>query len=177
MSNSIELFKSLGAKFTPELKNAAVEMPFNGFSQADYAQKLVDEYKAAGIPATDVWLQSFDLDDIKYWIENEPAFGAQAVYLDDRYEASDEDEGPIDPMDPATFKPTMQELADMGVNYLAPPLWMLVTVENGKIVPSRYAIEAKAARLNLITWTLERSGPLDTGGGWYFQSISGRDRP
>ena len=23
----------------------------------------------------------------------------------------------------------------------------------------------------LITWTLERSGPLNTGGGWYYQSI------
>jgi glycerophosphoryl diester phosphodiesterase len=170
-AESIELFRSLGAKFTPELKSASVDMPFNGFTQADYAQKLIDEYKAAGVPASDVWAQSFNLDDVKYWIENEPEFGAQAVYLDDRYEASDEDEGPIDPNDPATFKPTMQELADMGVNYIAPPLWMLVTLENGNIVPSAYADEAKSAGLNIITWTLERSGPLANGGGWYFQSI------
>jgi len=47
-----------------------VDMPFDGFSQADYAQKLVDEYKAAGVPASDVWLQSFNLKDITYWIEN-----------------------------------------------------------------------------------------------------------
>ncbi len=171
-AESIDLFKSLGAKFTPELKSASVEMPHNGFSQADYAQKMIDEYKAAGIPASDVWAQSFDLSDVLYWIENEPEFGAQAVYLDDRYEASDEDEGMIDPMDAATFKPTMQELADMGVNYIAPPLWMLVTTENGKIVPSVYAREAQAAGLNIITWTLERSGPLTTGGGWYYQSIA-----
>ena len=26
--------------------------------------------------------------------------------------------------------------------------------------------------MKLITWTLERSGPLLTGGGWYYQSIS-----
>ena len=171
-AESIALFKSLGAKFTPELKSAAVEMPHNGFTQADYAQKLVDEYKAANVPVADVWLQSFNLDDIKYWIENEPEFGAQAVYLDDRYEASDEDEGLIDPMDVTTFKPTMQELADMGVNYIAPPMWMLVTLQDGKIVPSVYATQAKAAGLNLITWTLERSGPLDAGGGWYYQSIT-----
>lgn len=170
-AESIALFKSLGAKFTPELKSASVEMPHNGFSQADYAQKMVDEYKAADIPASDVWVQSFDLSDIKYWIENEPEFGAQAVYLDDRYEAADEDEGMIDPMDADTFKPTMQELANMGVQYIAPPLWMLVTAENGQIVPSVYANEAKAAGLNIITWTLERSGPLNTGGGWYYQSI------
>jgi glycerophosphoryl diester phosphodiesterase len=170
-AESIELFRSLGAKFTPELKDPAVEMPFGGFTLEAYAQKLIDEYKAAGVPAADVWPQSFNLDVIKYWIEAEPEFGAQAVYLDDRYEAEDADEGLIDPMDAATFKPTMRELAEMGVRYLSPPLWMLVTVRDGKIVPSVYAEEAKAAGLNLITWTLERSGPLGSGGGWYFQSI------
>ncbi|MGS4944526.1 glycerophosphodiester phosphodiesterase family protein [Meridianimarinicoccus sp. RP-17] len=168
----VEMFKDLGVKFTPELKSASVDMPFNGFSQEDYAQKLVDEYKAAGVPASDVFLQSFDLSDVIYWIENEPEFGAQAVYLDDRYEASDEDEGPIDPMDASTFKPTMQELADMGVNYIAPPLWMMVTARDGEIVPSVYTEEAQAAGLNLVAWTLERSGPLTTGGGWYYQSIN-----
>ena len=171
-AESIALFAELGAKFTPELKSPVVEMPHDGFTQEDYAQKLVDEYKAAGIPASDVWPQSFDLSDILYWIENAPEFGAQAVYLDDRYEAEDEDEGLIDPMDASTFKPTMTELAEMGVRYLAPPLWMLVTLEGGEIVPSVYAEEAKAAGLTLITWTLERSGPLDGGGGWYFQSIT-----
>ncbi|WP_179380438.1 glycerophosphodiester phosphodiesterase family protein [Jannaschia marina] len=170
-AESIELFRDLGAKFTPELKAPSVEMPHEGFSQEDYAQKLIDEYKAAGIPASDVWAQSFNLSDVLYWIENEPEFGAQAVYLDDRYEAEDEDEGLIDPMDASTFKPTMQELADMGVNYLAPPLWMMVTVEDGEIVPSVYTEEAKAAGLNLVAWTLERSGPLNEGGGWYYQSI------
>ncbi|CTQ33079.1 glycerophosphodiester phosphodiesterase family protein [Jannaschia rubra] len=170
-AESIELFRDMEAKFTPELKSASVDMPHDGFTQEDYAQKLVDEYKAADVPASDVWLQSFDLSDIRYWIENEPEFGAQAVYLDDRYEAFDDDEGEIDPMDASTFKPTMQELADMGVNYIAPPLWMLVTSKDGEIVPSVYAEEAKAAGLNMIAWSLERSGPLSDGGGWYYQSI------
>ncbi|WMS44303.1 glycerophosphodiester phosphodiesterase family protein [Acuticoccus sp. MNP-M23] len=172
-AESIELFKSFGAKFTPELKSASVDMPYDGFTQADYAQKLIDEYKAAGVPASDVWAQSFNLDDVKYWIENEPEFGAQAVYLDDRYEAFDDDEGEIDPNDPATFKPTMQELADMGVNYIAPPIWMMLTLDDsGEIVPSAYAKEAKAAGLKLIAWSLERSGPLESGGGWYYKSIA-----
>ncbi|MCP1168244.1 glycerophosphodiester phosphodiesterase family protein [Limimaricola litoreus] len=172
-AESIALIDSLGADFTPELKSASVEMPYDGFSQEDYAQKMIDEYKDAGIDPSRVWAQSFNLDDIKYWIENEPEFGAQAVYLDDRYEAEDDDEGLIDPMDPSTFKPTMQELADMGVNYIAPPMWMLVTTNDaGEIVPSAYADEAKAAGLDIITWTLERSGPLASGGGWYFQSVS-----
>ena len=166
-AESIALFRSLGAKFTPELKSPTVEMPHNGFSMQDYAQKLIDDYKAAGIPPSDVWVQSFDLEVVKYWIDTEPEFGKQAILLDGRYRG----EAPLNPMDPVSFSPTMQELADMGVNYIAPPLWFLVTLENGKMVPSAYAIEAKAAGLKLITWTLERSGPLNDGGGWYFQSV------
>jgi glycerophosphoryl diester phosphodiesterase len=165
---SIELFKSLGAKFTPELKSPSVEMPFNGFSQQDYAQKLVDEYKTAGIPASDVWLQSFNLDDVLYWIEAEPEFGAQAVYLMDEYDI----EG-YSPMDPATWPNSMEELKAKGINYIAPPTWMLVTTSDaGEIIPSELAIQAKAAGLNVITWTIERSGPLVRGGGWYYQSIA-----
>ena len=114
-AESIALFKSLGAKFTPELKTPSVEMPFNGFSQQDYAQKLVDEYKAAGIAPSDVWLQSFNLEDVLYWIEAEPAFGAQAVYLMDEYRLDG-----YSPMVPATWPNTMEELKSMGVNYIAP---------------------------------------------------------
>ncbi len=166
-AESIELFRSLGAKFTPELKAPSVEMPFNGFSQEDYAQKLIDEYKAAGVPPSDVWAQSFQLEDVLYWIENEPEFGAQAVYLDDSYDIDG-----WSPMDPATWQHSMTELKEMGVNYIAPPLWVLMTLENGEIVPSTYATEATAAGLEIITWTLERSGPLGNGGGWYFQTVT-----
>jgi glycerophosphoryl diester phosphodiesterase len=165
-AESIELFRNLGAKFTPELKSPAAEMPHDGFTQADYAQKLIDEYKAAGVPAKDVWPQSFNLEDVLYWIKNEPEFGRQAVYLDDR----DETAG-LDYMNPETFEPSMQELADMGVQYIAPPMWMLVTTEGDDIVASPYAKAAKNAGLKIISWTLERSGPLTNGGGWYFQSV------
>ena len=166
-AESIEIFRELGAKFTPELKSPSVEMPFNGFSQEDYAQKLVDEYKAAGVPASDVWLQSFNMEDVLYWIENEPDFGAQAVYLMDEYNI----EG-YSPMDPSTWPNTMEELKAMGINIIAPPTWMLLTVENGEIAPSALANAAKEADLQIITWTLERSGPLGNGGGWYFQSVA-----
>jgi glycerophosphoryl diester phosphodiesterase len=165
-AESIELFKSLGAKFTPELKSPSVDMPFDGFTQEMYAQKLIDEYKAAGIPPEDVFAQSFNLDDVLYWIKNEPEFGKQAVYLDGRYDT----EG-FDYMAPATFEPSMQELKDMGVNYIAPPMWMLVTTDGDDIVASPYAKAAQDAGLKVITWTLERSGPLTNGGGWYFQSV------
>ncbi|WP_457589986.1 glycerophosphodiester phosphodiesterase family protein [Jiella marina] len=166
----IQLIKGLGRKFTPELKTPEVEMPYEGdYSQEAYAAQMIEDYKEAGVPASDVYPQSFLLDDVKYWIENYPEFGQQAVYLDDRYETL---EG-FDPMKPETFQPTMQELAESGVKIVAPPLWMLVTAgENGAIVPSPYADEAKAAGLDIITWSLERSGPLAGGGGWYYQSIS-----
>ena len=65
------------AKFTPELKSPSVKMPFDGFTQEDYSLKLVEEYKAAGIPAGDVWAQSFNLDDVLNWIKNKPAFGSR----------------------------------------------------------------------------------------------------
>lgn len=162
-AESIALFKDLGVKFTPELKSPSVNMPFDGFSQEDYAQKLIDDYKAAGIPALDVFPQSFNLDDVLYWIENEPDFGKQAVYLDGRRD--------LNPSDPSTFSPSMDELKAKGVNYIAPPLWVLVTLDEGEITASAYARAANEAGLNLITWTLERSGPLTTGGGWYFQTV------
>lgn len=164
---SIELFKKLGVKMTPELKSPSVLMPFNGFSQQDYAQKMLDEYKDAGVQANHVFAQSFNLDDVKYWLENEPAFGKQAVYLDGRY-----DDEAFDHTDPSTWSPNMNELADQGVKIIAPPMWMLVEIENGEIVPSTYAMEAKAAGLEIITWTLERSGLLKNGGGWYFQTTT-----
>lgn len=165
-AESIALFDALGADFTPELKSPSVDMPHDGFSQQDYAQKLIDEYKAAGIDPSRVWAQSFNLDDVLYWIENEPDFGKQAVYLMDEYDI----EG-YSPMDPATWPNSMDELKAMGVNYIAPPLWMLLTTDGDKMVPSELARAAKEADLGIITWTLERSGPLGNGGGWYFQSV------
>jgi len=51
-------------------------------------------------------------------------------------------------------------------------MWALVTLDGGKIVPSQYATTAKGAGLDIITWTLERSGPLNTGGGYYYQSVT-----
>ncbi|TQV84961.1 glycerophosphodiester phosphodiesterase family protein [Aliikangiella coralliicola] len=168
-AESIELFKSLGVKMTPELKSPSVEMPYEGdYTQEEYAQQMINEYKLARVKPKNVFPQSFNLDDVKYWIENEPRFGKQAVYLDDRY-----DDPTFDFRDPATWSPTMEELAADGVQIVAPPMWMLIDLNsNNKIVPSAYAKSAKNAGLDIITWTLERSGPLASGGGWYYQSVT-----
>ncbi len=67
----------------------------------------------------------------------------------------------------------MAELKAQGVEIVAPPLWVLVTLDaDKKIIPSEYAKAAKAAGLKIITWSLERSGLLKDGGGWYYQSIT-----
>jgi glycerophosphoryl diester phosphodiesterase len=163
---SIRLLTELGVKFTPELKEPEVEMPFEGdYTQEMYAQQLIDEYRHAHVKPRDVWAQSFSLEDVLYWIENAPRFGRQAVFLDGR--------SGIDIQDPSTWSPTMEELAAQGVRIIAPPMWMLVTLdEDDDIVPSIYAERAKAAGLDIISWTIERSGPLDEGGGFYYQSIS-----
>ncbi|MEZ9336279.1 glycerophosphodiester phosphodiesterase family protein [Vibrio splendidus] len=163
LAESAALFKEHDVKVTPELKSAAVDMPFNGFSQEMYAQKLVDELKEAGFKPSETYLQSFNLDDVKYWINETPKFGKQAVYLDDRvYEQADF----------VASVENMKELHDAGVNIIAPPLFALVELDkNNELVASNYAKLAKDADLDIIAWTLERSGPLAQGGGWYYKSV------
>ena len=165
---SIALIKSLGAKFTPELKSPEVPMPFDGdYTQEKYATQMLAAYKAAGIPPGDVFAQSFNLADILYWVKTEPEFAAQAVYLEDRYEKRG-----LDPNKPETWKPSMTELKASGVKILGPPIYtMLALNAQGQIVPSEYAKAAKAAGLDLIGWSLERDGPLNKGGGFYHSSV------
>ena len=160
-AESIQLFKKLNVKMTPELKFPSVQMPFNGFTQEQYAQKMIDEYKVAGVSPRDVWPQSFNQPDILYWIKKEPAFGKQAVYLDDANVPSE--------------LPSAAELksyAQQGIKIVAPSLWALVALQGNRIVPSQYAANAKAVGLDIITWTLERSGTLTDGGGFYFQTVA-----
>ena len=159
---SIALFKRLGVKMTPELKEASVAMPFEGFTQQQYAQKMVDEYKHAGVKPSHVFPQSFNEQDILYWIGNEPRFAKQAVFLDAAETVKD--------------LPSPEKLNDYkrkGVKIVAPPLFALLALEDGKLVPSAYAKNIKKAELDIITWSLERSGVMAlTKGGWYYQSVT-----
>ncbi len=163
---SIELFKKLGVKFTPELKAPSVEMPYEGeYTQEDYAQAMINDYLEAGVDPKDVWPQSFNLDDVRYWIANEPAFAKQAVYLDSRVYA--------DPSFEASLV-DFEQLKSSGVNIIAPPIFALLTTDTqNSIVPSEYANLAKQAELDIIAWTLERSGPLTdiANNPFYYSSI------
>jgi glycerophosphoryl diester phosphodiesterase len=165
LRESIALNRRLGVKHTPELKSGNPERIAQVFgSQAGYAQAMIDEFRRAGVSPRDVWPQSFNLADVLYWIEHEPRFGRQAVYLDD-----------VDPTaNPAIPRLTSAELAAIrgqGVQIFAPPIPALLTVDpSGEIVPSRYAHDIRAAGLDIITWSFERSD-LRRGaafGGFYY---------
>ena len=171
-AESIELIKMFDAKFTPELKGPSVEMPFGDFTQEDYAQKMIDEYIAAGVPPSDVWPQSFNDQDVIYWVENTD-YGDQAVALDNKYGAPEEE-----------FMAWHEYLSSNGVKIVAPPMWMLVEADDGTadlaplsqglgIRPSAYVHSAKNYGLDIITWTLERTGPGLKG--WYWQTLQDLD--
>ena len=161
-AESIALFTQLRVKMTPELKSPSVTMPFDGFSQQDYAQKMIDEYKAAGVSPGDVFAQSFNKNDVLYWINAEPLFGKQAVYLDSAQKVSD-----------LPDLLTLESYKKDGIQIVAPPIFALLEAKDGKLQASNYAKDAKQAGLAIIAWSLERSGVLASGNpGWYYQTVA-----
>ncbi|PHQ13886.1 glycerophosphodiester phosphodiesterase family protein [Marinobacter profundi] len=160
---SIELMRTLGVKFTPELKTPVEEMPYEGdYSQQDYARQMIQDYIDAGVKPEDVWPQSFNLADVLFWVNEMPRFGRQAVFLDESAHTPEN-----------SSLAFMESLKAQGVNILAPAIWKMLTLDgHQQIVPSDYALNARAAGLDLIAWSMERSGPLANGGGWYYQSVS-----
>jgi glycerophosphoryl diester phosphodiesterase len=158
-AESIELFKRLGVRMMPELKEPSVRLPFNGITAEQLAQKLIDEYRAAGVPSSDVFPQSFERHDVDYWIEHEPEYGKQAMLLDN-----------------VAFPPRARRLRSYkasGINIWGPAMHGVLDLDDeGQIVPSRAARAARAAGLDIITWTLERSGNLAAPNkGFYYRTI------
>jgi glycerophosphoryl diester phosphodiesterase len=164
LEESIQLNKKLGVKHTPELKAGNPDRVKAVFgSQEAYAQKLIDTFKAEGVSPRDVWPQSFNKADVLYWVKNEPRFGRQAVYLDDL-------DPTANPPLPRLSVAELKELKAQGVKIIAPPMFALLAVENGEIVPSQYAKDIKGLGFDIITWTFERSD-LRKGaasGGFYY---------
>jgi glycerophosphoryl diester phosphodiesterase len=149
--DSIELNQKNGVKHTPELKGGdptQIEAIFHG--QEQYAQKFADELEAAGVKPRDVWPQSFNLQDVLYWIDHTP-YGDQAVYLVD-YDAAANTTVPPLPLD------ELQRLKARGVRIIAPPIPALLAVDaDNRIVPSPLANDLKRLGFDIITWTFERS--------------------
>ena len=168
---SIQLFKSLGTGFTPELKGVDREVGFgeSGLSQVAYAREMMQDYLEAGIPPDRLWAQSFNPDDVFLWIQEFPAYGRQAVFLDGR------NVGGL-AADPPPLEEFLQ-LKAAGLNIIAPPMPVLLTLdEDGEIVPSVYAQRAGQAGLDIISWTTERSGRIveevldGRGSRFYYQT-------
>ncbi|MEL6186901.1 MAG: glycerophosphodiester phosphodiesterase family protein [Myxococcota bacterium] len=161
---AVQLFGELNVGQTPELKGGdATRIAAVFGSQANYAQALIDDLKAEGVPPWRAWPQSFNPDDVFYWINNEPAYGQQAVFLDGRY----------------TQEISAREFRDLkaaGLNIIAPPMQILLTTNSrGRIVQSKYARRAKRAGLDIISWTTERSGRVNEeiipgGGNFYYDT-------
>ncbi|MDO9002924.1 MAG: glycerophosphodiester phosphodiesterase family protein [Aquabacterium sp.] len=164
LKEHIALIKQWGVSQTPELKEgdaARIQAVFGG--QAQYAQKLIDTYKDAGVDPRKVYAQSFNINDVLYWIKQEPAFGKQAVYLD-----------PIEPSlkIERMSKERLRELKKAGVQIIAPPMWALLALNDAnEIVPSSYAMDIKAAGFRIITWSFERVNLTQgaAGRGSYYQ--------
>lgn len=90
-------------------------MPYEGnYTQQMYAQQMIDEYIEAGVPPEQVWPQSFNWEDVYYWIQN-TTYGDQAVALDENYESTNEE---IDAY--------LDELVANNVKIVAPPMQRLV---------------------------------------------------
>jgi glycerophosphoryl diester phosphodiesterase len=154
---SIELNKALGVKHTPELKSGtAAEINAIFGSQQNYALKLTDELRAAGVKPRDAWPQSFNVEDIFVWIDS-TEYGKQAAYLID-YDAAANDiiiQAPYNQMNRAEY---FQMLKKRGVRVIAPAMPALLAVDAaGHVVPSQFANDLRSMGFDIITWTLERS--------------------
>lgn len=171
LKDALTLFKQMNVKVTPELKEPTVTMPHNGYTYDNYRKQLIDTLKEFNYSADQTIVQSFNLDDIKYWIANNPDYAKTAVFLMDDSNFSKQGTT-FDAQNPATWKYSLAELKAMGIQNLAPATFMLVTNANGKVAPSEFAKQAKAQGFGLIAWTIERSEPLATGGGWYYTGIN-----
>ncbi len=160
-TESVALFRTLGVAMTPELK--AFEPGPNGgarFSRRVLATRMIEAYREAGVPPRDVWPQSFEIEDLAIWRETAPDYADRAIWLD-----GGDPSGATPPLD------AFIALRASGVSRIAPPLSRLLEIDRyGTLQASTYGLHARAAGLELTTWTLERSGPIHEG------RVGGRDR-
>ena len=178
LESYIDLVDSLPGyrNFTPELKSGAddpvtaqyAKFPA-GYTQEDYARQFAQTFVNKGIDPSRVWMQSFNPPDIYFWLKEFPQFGKQAVYLDESGDT---------PENYTAAVALLPSIKAKGVNIIAPPFNYLIQAGPGNksIVPAPYAIAAKAAGLDIITWTFERSGPLAgvlADDDYYYTSIAG----
>ena len=162
LDESISLFETFGVEHIPELKKPQVPMPYQGMDQQSYANRMISAYTQAGVDPKRVWPQSFNLNDVKYWIREHPQFANQTIYLDPRGRQ-------------ASFKPSfaqMQSLKAAGIDIIAPPIPMLLELTpQGDLAPTDYAVFAQQAGLDIVTWTFE-SGQATDPKNWLYGNLT-----
>ena len=161
LRESIELNQKHGVKHTPELKAGDADSILKVFGgQERYAQKLVDALHDAGVRPHDAWPQSFNVNDVLYWVAK-TAYGKQAVFLIDYDAAKDNillfDTSGKQLVTRAEQLAFLEALRNAGVRIIAPAMPALLGVTGSQVVPSQFAKDLKAMGFDIITWTFERS--------------------
>jgi len=171
-NDSIALIDSLGADFIPELKPNLLPAPANGPSRQQLAQAVRD----ANIDPKRVWLQSFLWEDVGYWLSTAPKFAPQTTWLARNLKMTKDS----DVVQVATAEmPSLPQAKSLGLTTVAPPLWALLRSDPnapGELALTSYANDARGANLDIVAWTLERSGPLSpqsTHPFGYFRTMAG----
>ena len=161
LRESIALNEKNGVKHTPELKggDAATIAKIFG-SQDQYAQKFADELERAGVKPHDAWPQSFNVNDVLYWIKHTP-YGRQAVFLVDYDDVKNNillfDTKGNQIENKQKQLDFFMELRKAKVRIVAPAMPALLAVDGSRIVPSQLAKDLKDMGFDIITWTFERA--------------------
>src|SRR5262245_14423781 len=174
MLESIELNERNSVKHTPELKEgdpASIARIFGG--QEQYAQRFADELRDAGVDAQDAFPQSFNVNDILYWI-NHTHYGRQAVFLVDYDDVANNillfDTTGRQLVSRAEQLAFFRQLRTAGVQIVAPAMPALLGVNGNRVVPSQLAMDLRGMGYDIITWTFERAdlrGGASTAGFSY----------
>jgi glycerophosphoryl diester phosphodiesterase len=158
---SIELNEKMGVKHTPELKAGdpqTIARVFGG--QDQYAQRFADELIGAGVDPRNVYAQSFNPNDILYWIKHTP-FGKQAVFLIDYDDVKNNIILPNLTGDLLETREDqlafLRELREANVRIVAPAMPALLAVNGDRVVPSQLAKDLNDMGFDIITWTFERA--------------------
>jgi glycerophosphoryl diester phosphodiesterase len=160
LAESIALNKKNGVKHTPELKagDAATITAVFG-SQERYAQALINELQANGVRPKDAYPQSFNPNDILYWVKN-TAYGDQAVFLVDFNTTTDNivlfDTTGKQLLTRDEQNAFFKSLRRAGVKIVAPSFNALLSVQGDRIVPSTLAKDLRSMGFDLISWSFER---------------------
>jgi glycerophosphoryl diester phosphodiesterase len=160
-AESIQLNKKLGVKHTPELKAgdaASIAAVFG--SQEGYAQALINDLQANGVRPKDAYPQSFNVNDVLYWVRN-TAYGDQAVFLVDYNTTTDNivlfDTTGKQLLTRDEQNAFFKSLRRAGVKIVAPSFNALLTVQGNRIVPSVFAKDLRSMGFDLISWSFERT--------------------